>query len=69
MAMKETLKIEGMTCEHCVMHVTKALESVEGVAKAKVSLKKNEALVKFDTPATLEAMSAAVAEAGYKVNL
>ena len=49
--MKETLKIDGMTCDHCVMHVTNALESVEGVEKAKVSLKKKEALVKFDAPA------------------
>jgi len=30
--MKETLKIEGMTCDHCVMHVTNALEAIEGVA-------------------------------------
>lgn len=65
--MKEVLKIDGMTCDHCVMHVTKALESVEGVQKAKVSLKKKEAAVKFETPATLEMMSKAVAEAGYKV--
>lgn len=65
--MKETLSIEGMTCDHCVMHVTKALESVSGVEKAKVSLKKNNAVVKFTEPADLEAMSLAVAEAGYKV--
>ena len=62
--MKETLKIDGMTCDHCVMHVTNALESVE---KAKVSLKKKEALVKFDAPANLDQMALAVAEAGYKV--
>lgn len=64
--MKETLKIDGMTCDHCVMHVTNALESVEGVEKAKVSLKK-KALVKFDAPADLDQMALAVAEAGYKV--
>ncbi|MCD6633186.1 heavy-metal-associated domain-containing protein [Lactococcus cremoris] len=65
--MKETLKIDGMTCDHCVMHVTNALESVEGVEKAKVSLKKKEALIKFDAPADLDQMALAVAEAGYKV--
>ena len=52
--MKETLKIDGMTCDHCVM-------------QAKVSLKKKEALVKFDAPADLDQMALAVAEAGYKV--
>lgn len=38
--MTKTLKIEGMMCNHCVMHVTKALEGVSGVAKADVNLKK-----------------------------
>lgn len=65
--MKETLKIEGMTCDHCVMHVTNALEAIEGVEKAKVSLKKNEALVKFSAPADMDKMALAVAEAGYEV--
>lgn len=64
--MKETLKIEGMTCDHCVMHVTNALEAIDGVEKAKVSLKK-EALVKFSAPADMDKMAVAVAEAGYKV--
>lgn len=64
---KETLKIEGMTCDHCAMHVTHALESVAGVKKAKVSLKKKEAVVSFDEQATKEMMSQAVAAAGYKV--
>ncbi|RZI48521.1 heavy-metal-associated domain-containing protein [Lactococcus kimchii] len=65
--MKETLKISGMTCDHCVMHVTEALEAVNGVEKAKVSLKKEQAVVKFDAPADLASMKAAVEEAGYKV--
>ena len=30
--MKKTLKIEGMMCEHCEMHVKKALDSIEGVS-------------------------------------
>ena len=64
---KQTLNIKGMTCDHCVMHVTSALESVSGVKSAKVSLKKNEAVVKFDETATVEAMAAAVKEAGYEI--
>ncbi len=64
---KQTLKIEGMTCDHCVHHVTQALEAVAGVKSAKVSLKKNEAVVKFDDTVKLSDMSTAVAEAGYKV--
>ena len=63
---KTNLKIEGMTCQHCVSHVTEALEGVAGVASAKVNLKKGEAVVKSED-ASLEQLSAAVAAAGYKV--
>ncbi|CAM3069022.1 copper chaperone [Lactococcus hircilactis] len=64
---KETLKIEGMSCENCVHHVTEVLKSVAGVKSAKVSLKKNEAVVKYDDETSVDAMRAAVAQAGYKV--
>ena len=63
---KTHLKIEGMTCQHCVSQVTEALEGVAGVASAKVNLKKGEAVVKSED-ASLEQLSAAVAAAGYKV--
>ena len=32
--MKTTLKIDGMSCEHCVTHVKDALEEVAGVGSA-----------------------------------
>jgi copper chaperone len=63
---KTHLKIEGMTCQHCVTHVTEALENVAGVKSAKVNLKKGEAVVKSEnTP--LEKLNAAVVAAGYQV--
>ncbi|MDR0732376.1 MAG: copper ion binding protein [Treponema sp.] len=65
--MKTTLKIEGMSCEHCVQHVKEALEGIGGVKSAKVSLKKNSADVKHDENVSLAAMEKAVDEAGYKV--
>jgi len=34
----ETLKIQGMTCNHCVMRVAKALKQVPGVQDARVDL-------------------------------
>ena len=40
-----TLNIEGMTCGGCVKSVTRILESVEGVAKAEVSLEGKSALI------------------------
>ena len=71
--MKETLKIEQLPVDLLDIVrivgilVTNALEAIEGVEKAKVSLKKNEALVKFSAPADMDKMAVAVAEAGYKV--
>jgi copper ion binding protein len=65
--MKTALKIEGMSCEHCVKHVKEALEAIGGVKSAKVSLKKNSADVDHDEKVTLSMMEKAVEEAGYKV--
>ena len=65
--MKKTLKIEGMMCQHCVAHVTKALQNVEGVTGVEVNLKKKTAIVEFSENVTDEAMILAVLEAGYEV--
>jgi copper chaperone len=63
-----TLKIQGMTCNHCVMRVAKALKALPGVKDAKVDLQKGEAVVAYDEAAiTPEKLSAAVVDAGYKV--
>ena len=42
---KITLKIEGMSCEHCKSAVEKALMAVPGVSDAKVDLGKKEAVI------------------------
>ncbi len=66
---KETLKIQGMTCNHCVMRVTKALKAVAGVQDAQVDLQKAEAAVTFDdAKVQREKLAAAVTEAGYKAS-
>ena len=64
--MRKLLQIEGMSCGHCAMHVKSALEGVAGVSKAEVDLVKKSAMVEGEG-LDLAALSAAVAEAGYKV--
>jgi copper ion binding protein len=64
--MKTTLKIEGMSCDHCVKHVTEALENIAGVTSAKVSLKDKSAQVEHGDQVTVESLKAAVTEAGYE---
>ncbi len=61
------LKVEGMTCNHCVMAVKKALLKVPGVEKAEVSLERAEALV--EGKADPEALIRAVEEEGYRAAL
>jgi copper ion binding protein len=64
----QTLKIEGMTCNHCVTRVEKALKALIGVTDARVDLQKGEAVVTYDdTKVTPEKLSFAVVEAGYRV--
>ncbi|MDQ7092105.1 heavy metal-associated domain-containing protein [Desulfosporosinus sp. PR] len=59
-----TLKVEGMTCNHCKMHVEKALNGVSGVETASVDLAKGEAVVAGN--AKREDLVKAVTDAGYK---
>jgi copper chaperone len=62
------LKVSGMTCNHCVMHVTKALNGVSGVDSViEVSLDRGEALV--EGSADTEELIAAVKKAGYEARL
>ncbi|MCE1194925.1 heavy-metal-associated domain-containing protein [bacterium] len=64
--MRKLLKIEGMSCGHCVMHVQSALEDVPGVTSAKVDLMERSAMVEGEALSD-QALRAAVADAGYKV--
>ncbi len=63
--MKQTLKIDGMMCMHCVAHVKKALEACTGVEEVGVSLEEKSAFVTGDVSADL--LKKAVEEAGYTV--
>lgn len=62
-----TLKIQGMSCEHCVKHVKEVLESLTGVLAANVSLGKGVAVVEHGDELSQEAMRKIVEEAGYEV--
>lgn len=46
--MKQKFTINGMSCNHCVATVEKAVNELPGIQKVKVNLKKNEGVVKFD---------------------
>jgi copper chaperone len=65
--MKEiTLNISGMSCQHCVKRIEKALSALAGVSKADVSIGK--AVVSFDELKTAEdGIKQAIEKAGYTI--
>ena len=67
MMMKKELTVEGMMCQNCVKHVTKALEGIEGATDVKVTLEDKKAVVCVPETVTDEMLKAAVVDAGYEV--
>ncbi len=61
-----TLKIEGMSCMHCVGRVKQAIAALSGVQEAKVEV--GTAQVSFDDSAvSVEEIAEAVVKSGYKL--
>jgi len=63
----EKIKIQGMTCQHCVMSVTKALGAIPGLKSLKVDLLKGEATFENTQKVSLSRIRKVVEDAGYKV--
>jgi copper chaperone len=66
----QILNVEGMVCDACVGHVTRALQGLDGVQSAQVSLQDKRAFVTYD-PAKVQVaqMTEAIADAGYEASL
>jgi copper chaperone len=66
--MTTTLQVQGMTCNHCKMAVTNALQELEGVNRVEVHLEKGTVDVDFDeTKVSIDQLKEAVEEQGYDV--
>ena len=65
MAVKE-LKIEGMSCHHCVMALRKELEKLDNVTIEEASV--GHAKIQYDdSKITSDVLAGAVDEAGFKL--
>lgn len=62
-----TVKIKGMSCNHCVMAVTRALMEIDGVKGVEVDLTKGEATFDEATPVDMDMVRAQIKKAGYDV--
>jgi copper chaperone len=63
--MNMRVRVEGMTCQHCVRAVFTALAAVEGIARADVRI--GSAEIEHDGTVTVEAVRSAIAIAGYSI--
>ncbi|HWR24996.1 MAG TPA: heavy-metal-associated domain-containing protein [Methanosarcina sp.] len=58
--------IRGMTCDHCVLRVGRAIASVQGVTEVDVNLNTKEAVINFEEERTdIEKIKVVIREAGY----
>ncbi len=68
MSTTTTFGVDGMTCGHCVQHVTTEVSAIPGVTDVAVELVvggSSKVTVTSDAPLPDEAVAAAVDEAGY----
>ncbi|MDY6112460.1 MAG: heavy metal translocating P-type ATPase [Ellagibacter isourolithinifaciens] len=67
--MEKKLSVEGMMCQHCVAHVKKALEGIEGVEEAVVDLDSNSATTKLSADVADQVLVDAIVDAGYEAKV
>lgn len=61
------LAVEGMSCQHCVKHVTNTLEELPGIGEVQVSLTNGKVSFETTEATSLEQVKAALDDAGYAV--
>jgi copper chaperone len=63
----KVIRVKGMSCNHCVMAVTKALNEIHGVENVKVDLAKGEVAFEEKSPIDMEIVRERIRKAGYEV--
>ena len=61
------VKIGGMSCEHCVRRVIRALEGLPGVKNVRVDLATGTATFESPEELSLSEVARAIEEAGYRL--
>jgi copper ion binding protein len=62
------IKVKGMSCQHCVNAVKKALSQIEGIGDVEVDLSRGEVSIEDSEPIDMEAVKAVVKKAGYETD-
>tara|TARA_B100000686_G_scaffold312868_1_gene357750 strand:- start:4212 stop:4424 length:213 start_codon:yes stop_codon:yes gene_type:complete len=65
---QELIKVEGMTCQHCVQIITKVLKNISGLDSIDISLDNKEVNVRFDENETnLQEITKKIIEVGFEL--
>jgi len=65
---QETIKVEGMTCQHCVQIITDGLSDITGLNTVNVDLVKKEVSVEFNERETeLQKIFDKIIEVGFEL--
>ncbi len=62
-----TINIKGMSCNHCVMAVTKALDEIDGLKDIHVNLATGEVTFEEAMPVDMSVIREKIHKAGYEV--
>ena len=65
--MPTIIKVKGMSCQHCVASVTKALSEIEGITDVQVDLDKGEATFSEQNPVAEQTIKDAITKIGFEV--
>ena len=63
----KSIKIKGLSCQHCVMAATKALSALDGVKDVKIDLKTGVATYEEVKAVDPKLVAEAIKKAGYEV--
>ncbi|QUW23927.1 copper chaperone CopZ [Sporosarcina sp. Marseille-Q4063] len=64
----ETLKVQGMSCNHCVKSVEGSVGNLTGVSSVKVDLGSGDVSIEFDSEKTsLDQIKETIEEQGYDI--
>ena len=61
-----TVTVNGMSCQHCVASVTKALEAIDGITDVKVDLASKTATYTEEKPVDPQTVKNAIAAIGFE---
>ena len=64
---KTSIKVAGMTCQHCVNSVTEEVSNLPGVLSVNIDLASGNVEIESENELLVTDLEAAVHEAGYEV--